>query len=303
MTEPKRSGEIERYRALLVKDPKSRAFAQLADALRRQGQYWEAIGVCERGLQQYPTYVSARMVLARALREQGEAARAEAEFRRVLELTPDSVAAHRELGDLLRDQGRAADAIEVYETLLQLTPFDREVRELLDTMEPPATAAAPPPQAEPVPGVGPEATLEPVAAGSTPILPTYDLTEAAAEDLALSLQPVEADLGSEPAAGPAGLPATETLADLYVAQGFPEDGRAIYEELLRAAPEREDLRAKLTALGEVLPPWRPMPEGVPEPVGAAVPSALPGAAAMELLPILEAWIGAARSLRAERGRR
>jgi len=97
----------------------------------------------------------------------------------------------------------------------------------------------------------------------------------------------------EAPAGPDDILATETLADLYVQQGFGDEARAIYEELVRSDPERADLQAKLDALQE------PPGEGA-----AAAP--FPGSEGPgTLADILEAWLLAARSRRAERqdGRR
>lgn len=353
MAEQKPSSEIERYRELLARDPKSRAFAHLADAYRRQGRYAEAIAVCERGLARYPTYLGARMVLARALGEQGEAARAEAEFRLILGLAPDNIAAHRELGDLLRGGDRPAEALEVYEGLLQLIPFDREVRELVENLQasvPPGATAAPgpaaPAAAKGLVGVGPQAREA--------AIPYFELSEAAAEDMPLALGPPvgepvwevptehttplediqaaaskpsaaippsgrpapTAEAGRVPpgpppverlveASPPGGVLATETLADLYVQQGFLEEARAIYQELMRVDPARPDLRAKLASLGAPPASAAAAPQASAQAVETPPPAEAVGVPAKEdrAVEALEAWLAVARDLRAERGRR
>ncbi len=307
MAEGHRLDEIEHYQAVLAKDPNSRAFAQLADAYRRQGQLADAIAVCDRGLQRYPSYVGARMVLARALVERGDLARAEAEFRHILDQTPDNIPAHRALGDLLRGQGRAAEALAVYEGLLDLTPFDREVGDLVEGLR-----VSPPPA--PAHAAAPAAPREGQPGEAAPQVPLFDLTEAdAAPELPLG-PPV--GVPEVEAAAPQPVLATETLADLYVQQGFVDEARAIYEELLRLEPARADLRAKLASLAPPPPPAAPAEEAVAEPVAVAAPTpaAEPVAVAAsppdadapggdDVVEVLRAWLTAAQELRVERGRR
>ena len=249
--------------------------------------------MCDRGLRRYPTYAGARMTLARALAEHGELARAEAEFRHVLELTSDSVPAHRALGDLLRGQGRTAEALVVYEALQELTPLDEEVGPLLETLRASLAPAAAPAPASPATqrGIPAEAALD---------VPVFDLTEAAAAPD----RPLAPPIGGPQAEAIAPPPAlaTETLADLYAQQGFVEDARAIYRELVRVEPARADLRAKLASLGAA-----PSPGGVADEADSEFePVAPPRRSATgraDPLEALEAWLEAARELRAERGRR
>ncbi|HEY7676482.1 MAG TPA: tetratricopeptide repeat protein, partial [Candidatus Methylomirabilis sp.] len=280
------SEAIQHYEALLARDPGSRAFAQLADAYHRQGRYAEAIAVCDSGLQRYPAFVGARMTLARALADSGDVARAEAEFRRVLEQTPDNIPAHRALGDLLRRQGRPPEALAVYEALHDFIPFDQEITELVE-----ALGVTPSP-----PGPLPTAPL-----AAEPEVTVFDLTEVAGAP-PLPLGP-PVGIPEAEGAGPPPALATETLADLYVQQGFVEEARAIYRELVLVHPSREDLRAKLASL-EAAPPPVPGGEGAPAPaevVVSAPAAARPGGD--DLAEILRAWAAAARDLRAERQRR
>lgn len=134
--EAKRIPEIERHAAKLAKDPKSRAFAQLADAYRKEGLLDEAIEICLKGLEQHPNYPSAHVVLGRAYLEKGALQEAEAEFLKVIELAPDNLLVHRLLGDLYREQERLAEAREQYEAVLAYNPLDREVKELLAHLPP-----------------------------------------------------------------------------------------------------------------------------------------------------------------------
>ena len=314
--------EIARYQELLAANPMSRAFGRLASAYQHAGQYREAIATCEAGLQVYPSFVGARLILARSLRALGaDLARAEAEYRHVLQAAPDSLVARREVGDLLREQGRSLEALAVYADLLELQPFDEEVGALVEALRPPAAPAVAP--AAPVPesleaipafdlteeavqfeelALGPpvvEAIPEPAAAPPSPpgtppgadlepesLIPFFDLTEELTREAEGA--PEQPGGARGPAPGPPkAVLATETLAELYLQQGFRDEARAIYQELVRNDPTRLDLQAKLEALQEL-------------PQDAAPAVALEGSVSSnELIDVLEAWLLAARGRRAE----
>ncbi len=316
------TAEIARYKEWLAANPSSRAFGRLASAYHHAGHYREAIATCEAGLQVYPSFVGARLILARALRALGaDLAQAEAEYLHVLQAAPDSLVARRELGDLLREQGRSVEALRVYGDLLELLPLDGEVRALVEAVRPPAApavaAAAPVPESlEAMPAFdlteeaaqfeelalgapAVEAVPEPAAAmppppiappggelEPEPFIPIFDLTaELAREAGGAPEQPGEA---RGPVPGPPrAVLATETLAELYLQQGFRDEARAIYQELVRNDPTRADLQAKLEALQEL-------------PQDATPALALEGSVSSnELIDVLEAWLLAARGRRAE----
>ncbi|HEV8664111.1 MAG TPA: tetratricopeptide repeat protein [Candidatus Methylomirabilis sp.] len=251
------AAEIAKYEARLASEPRSRVFAQLADAYRKGGRLDEAIRTCRGGLKDHPTYASARMVLGRALIDKGQLQEAEKEFAIVLELSPSNVLAHRLLGDLAAGQGRRDEARQRYEAVLQLTPLDRDVQDALARLTQEEKA---PPPAAPLVGVAP---AEPAG-------------EHAKQAWALPGEPP-----TEPAAAPAALGlATETLADLYAQQGFGERAVEIYRELLRQDPARADLREKLEGLQVA----------APAPAAAEVPANATG----DGVALLERWREAAR---------
>lgn len=230
---PAPSEEIERHAARWARDPKSRAFAQLADAYRKEGFLDEAIEICLQGLKDHPTYVSARIVLGRAYLEKGELDRAEGEFLRVLELDPENLLAHRLLGEIYLQQGRQAEARKCYEEVQRLNPFDREVKELLHTL--------------------PTAPTTPSLTGSEP-----GAIEVQPHLLTLSPPPPEEDSGGSVPEGSReiqdsleGIPLSETLADLYIQQGLLDEAAALYRKLLEEDPSKEHLKRKLEALGEL----------------------------------------------------
>lgn len=254
------AADIAKYETRLASEPRSRIFAQLADAYRKAGRLDEAIRTCRAGLRDHPTYASARMVLGRALSEKGQLREAEKELAIVLELSPGNAVAHRLLGDLAAAQGRRDEARGHYETALGLSPQDREAREALQRMAAPAVTA---PE---VPGG---------ALGKGPAEPAPARAATGSSDARGLSEEAPAEASSE-ALGVA----TETLADLYAQQGFAERAAEIYQELLRQEPGRSELREKLDHLQA----------RAPVPVGSEVAGPVKGSG----IALLERWREAAR---------
>ncbi|MBI2080772.1 MAG: tetratricopeptide repeat protein [candidate division NC10 bacterium] len=259
------AAEIAKYEARLASEPRSRIFAQLADAYRKAGRLDEAIRTCRAGLRDHPTYASARMVLGRALSEKGQLREAEKELAIVLELSPGNTVAHRLLGDLAAAQGRRDEARGRYETALGLSPQDREAREALQRLAAPPASARETPEGALRKGPG-----EPAAASAAAGPP--DAGGLSGEGLEA---PPEPGASSE-AVGVA----TETLADLYAQQGFAERAAEIYQELLRQEPGRLELREKLDHVQA----------GAPVPAGAEAAGPVRGSG----IALLERWREAAR---------
>ncbi len=94
------TSRIEALRRRVQQDPASIAFAQLADELRREGQFADAVAVCRSGLLRHPGYVSARVTLGRALVEMGDLDAAQVELEEALHLASQNLAAVRALADL-----------------------------------------------------------------------------------------------------------------------------------------------------------------------------------------------------------
>src|SRR5471030_743936 len=102
---------IEDLRRRVQKDPASIAFAQLAEELRRNADYQEAVDVCRTGLAIHPGYLSARVTLGRALLELDQLALAQTELEHVLRSAPENLAALRALAETLHRRGQLADAL------------------------------------------------------------------------------------------------------------------------------------------------------------------------------------------------
>ena len=221
--------EVEKYYERWKKDPKSRVFAQLADAYRKSGLLDEAIDVCLEGLKVHPSYGSAMMVLARAYQEKGMDEEAKKEFLEVIKNDPENVLARRMLGELLYKGGKVHEAIEQYQLVLKLTPLDRETKGFLEKAG--ATLQA---SAAPGPAVIEVETAELTAPPPGPTPPVEERREEPVVAAALELSDKEEDAFL-----------TETVADLYLNQGLYDRAMEIFSKMLSADPDNFHIQQRL----------------------------------------------------------
>ena len=186
MAQPATNPKIEELRFRLKTDPKSRLFYQLAEELRRAGQFAEAEGVLRSGLDVYPAYLAAWVSLGRVLREQKNDESAVEALSKAMQLDPGNVVAARLLADAYLALGDRVEAIKKYKLVLALLPGDEELKGSIERLErelhPPAVAvvdfgapASPP--------AGPEASSPPSTRGEDaagPAAETAALLETAA---------------------------------------------------------------------------------------------------------------------------
>ncbi len=125
------TAEMERYRAMIVKDPSSRVFAALAELYRKAGMLDEAVRLCLNGTKAHPKYMSGRVALARAYFDKGMVKEAKEEVLTVVSITPDNILANKILGEILLLEGDAAGAGESFKTVLALSPDDAEAKQKL----------------------------------------------------------------------------------------------------------------------------------------------------------------------------
>lgn|GEM_PF-985031 len=125
------SPEIQRLTEKLAKDPKSRLFAQLADAYRKCGMFEEAVQVCKQGLEHHPRYASAHIVLGRCYYGKGMLGLAKQYLNTALEIDPRNLVALALLGDISLGQGMRDQAVELYQRVIELDPLNEAVLEKL----------------------------------------------------------------------------------------------------------------------------------------------------------------------------
>ncbi len=122
---------LERYN----RAPDSRLFAPLADAYRKNGQIDKAIELCEKGLEKYSDYASARVILGKCFYDKGATQRARVEFARVLEIDPDNMVARKYMGEILLAENRKEEAAEHFRHLLAIDPTNEEASKTLEEIE------------------------------------------------------------------------------------------------------------------------------------------------------------------------
>jgi tetratricopeptide (TPR) repeat protein len=122
--------EIQELRSLFWsdRDPDGRAFAALADAHRKAGDFDQALELLTDGLARHPDFATGHVVAGWLHRARGDDVQAESAFRRVMALDPENISALRGLGFLLADRSRAGEALGVFRRLGELEPRDMEVR-------------------------------------------------------------------------------------------------------------------------------------------------------------------------------
>lgn len=130
---------IRRHEERLARDPESLAFAQLADLYRKAGRAADAVALCREGLQRWPHYTTARLILAKTLLADGQAEAALAEANAILQTSPKDVQCHRLAAEVHRRAGRIDAAVAHLDKAVGLDPGDRESNALLALLRPDAT--------------------------------------------------------------------------------------------------------------------------------------------------------------------
>jgi tetratricopeptide (TPR) repeat protein len=204
---------IDDLRKRLDKEPGSRIFAQLAEELRKEGEFEEAIRLCREGLQKNANYPSARMTLGRALFESGDLSAARKEFELVLKGAPDNILASRMLGESLEGLGELEAARERYKKTLAMAPGEKHVAAQLEKVERALKAKAAPVVPASFVVEEPEPEPEPAPAEPRAELPPIKLVEVNEPmELEKPYEPPTVALSGTAAAKPAGLsPASPPL--------------------------------------------------------------------------------------------
>jgi predicted regulator of Ras-like GTPase activity (Roadblock/LC7/MglB family) len=102
--------DITRWSEELARDPSSRVFLQLGDALRRNGQLDVALKIALRGVERHPHDPEGHDLLARIAADTGDLQRAHEEWMAALRVAPGHVGAMKGLGYVSFQQRRFEDA-------------------------------------------------------------------------------------------------------------------------------------------------------------------------------------------------
>ncbi|MEO8274654.1 MAG: tetratricopeptide repeat protein [Thermoanaerobaculia bacterium] len=139
---------LNQLRLRWERDPKSRAFLQLAEEYRRGGRLAESVRVLETGLAEHPTYLSAQVALGRCLLESGTPERAIDLLERAVARDPTQLVANKLLVEAYLATGQAGKArerLDLYKLFndrdVEIEPLESRIR-ALEASGPPASRAA-----------------------------------------------------------------------------------------------------------------------------------------------------------------
>lgn len=127
--------DIGKLKEKVAKDPNSKLFVPLADEYRKTGKFDEAISVLLKGLDNQPSYMSARVSLGKVYLEKKMMAEAKTEFEKVISAIPDNLFAHKKLADIYRDSGDKDRAIREYKIVLKLNSLDEDAMSNLNALQ------------------------------------------------------------------------------------------------------------------------------------------------------------------------
>lgn len=208
------------------------AFMADAKELVDAGQFGKAIEVLQQGLKKFPKMVSARVMLGEVYRTSGDLALARVELEQVIKAAPDNFAAYRKLAQVYHELGDTPLAVKACETILHANPKDREMGLLLEELQGPGAKAAHAKNALYA------EKHEAAKAADAKVKADHAASASAAEELSLVMEGSGGDTDSE------------TLAELYISQGYREKGLEVYCRLAAKEPDNRRLHDKIMALAE-----------------------------------------------------
>jgi tetratricopeptide (TPR) repeat protein len=148
------SPEIEQLNQKLQADPKSRVFAQLADAYRKANLLDEAIDTSQKGLKNHPRYAVAHIILGRCYLAKSVYGLARDEFQLAIKDDPQSLVGYKLLAETYEKQQMLPEAIKYYQLVLDLEPTDIALAEKIANLKniqpikPETVPVSPPPVVE-----------------------------------------------------------------------------------------------------------------------------------------------------------
>ncbi|NIA22602.1 MAG: tetratricopeptide repeat protein [Proteobacteria bacterium] len=116
---------ISDLRRRIEKNPSSILFAKLADLLRQNNDYEEAVRVLKNGLKHHPDYPTAHYILAKCYMELNWLDDAIFELTETLRYDRENISAMELLASLLFQKGNLEKALKIYSELVILNPGKR----------------------------------------------------------------------------------------------------------------------------------------------------------------------------------
>ena len=127
--------EIRELEKRFSEAPDSRLFLPLADALRRAGELERAVKLCREGLERFPDFASARILLGECLAEIGDLEQAEQTLEKMAAEDSDNLRVIKRLAGLAESRGDKDKAQALYEQLGQQEAVEAESHALAEQQE------------------------------------------------------------------------------------------------------------------------------------------------------------------------
>lgn len=207
----------EKYARILTQDPSSVAFIFLAQVLYKQGKIDKAINVLINGLKYNKKSVTGRFLLGKIYYDRWLIEQAKREFRTVVELAPDNLAACKMLVQILKSEEAYDKALELLRTASAYHTHDASIMSELREIEDSLARAK-----------NKEKEYQFAREGIKTALESKSV-----EELESSVGKYEKELY------------TETIADIYIAQGLYEKACIILEKVFESDPGNDAVRKKL----------------------------------------------------------
>jgi tetratricopeptide (TPR) repeat protein len=207
----------EKYARILTQDPSSVAFIFLAQVLYKQGKIDKAINVLINGLKYNKKSVTGRFLLGKIYYDRWLIEQAKREFRTVVELAPDNLAACKMLVQILKSEEAYDKALELLRTASAYHTHDASIMSELREIEDSLARAK---------------NKEKEFQFARESIKTA-LESKSVEELESSVGKYEKELY------------TETIADIYIAQGLYEKACIILEKVFESDPGNDAVRKKL----------------------------------------------------------
>lgn len=210
----------EKYARILTQDPSSVAFIFLAQVLYKQGKVDKAINVLINGLKYNKKSVTGRFLLGKIYYDRWLIEQAKREFRTVVELAPDNLAACKMLVQILKSEEAYDKALELLRTASAYHTHDASIMSELREIEASLSLAK---------------IKEKEFQFARESIKTA-LESKSVEDLESSVVKYEKEL------------LTETIADIYIAQGLHEKACIVLEKVLESDPGNDAVGKKLAQM-------------------------------------------------------
>ncbi|MGB0453531.1 MAG: tetratricopeptide repeat protein [Bacteriovoracaceae bacterium] len=249
---------ILKYQKELEKNPKSRAFAPLAEAYRKYGFIEKSISLLLEGIKEHPNYMGAHVTLAKCYFDQNKFNRAYQLLKNYVANGTENIALIKTYAASCIELGYQKEGLKYYKYLLFLNPNDEEALEKIKKVEEESE-------------VDSIISFEKEEADAEQDVSKALLEEASKDvykdaDNWLKVD-IEKPDDSASLAGdqiievrPKGIDASELefipseLVDLYQEKGMHHKALELAEECFRRDPENKELEAKITEIKRVVSP-------------------------------------------------